>query len=55
MRVYCAIAFICAGIPSLVFMLLAPVELQRYTLCLYGVLCIFILVILGVVVGGTSK
>ena len=49
------IAFTCAGIPSLAFLLFAPPAWQQFTLCIYGILCTFIVAMLGIVVGGAAK
>jgi len=55
MSIYIWIALGCAAIPTFAFMLLAPVELQKYTLCLFGILSTFIVGILGVIAGGAAR
>ena len=55
MRYYIAISVGCALIPSVLYLLFAPTELQQYTVCLFGILCTIILGLLMVIVGGSMK
>lgn len=55
MSIYIWIAVACAAIPTFAFMLLAPPELQRYTLCVFGIISTFIVAMLGVIAGGSAR
>ena len=55
MSIYIWIAVICASIPTFLYMIFAPPELQRYTLCVFGILATFVVAMLGVVVGGAGR
>ena len=55
MSIYIWIALGCAAIPTFLFMIFAPPELQRYTLCIFGILSTFVVGILGVIAGGTAR
>lgn len=55
MSTYIYIALGCASIPTFLYMVFAPPELQQYTLCVFGILCTFIVGILGIVAGGAAR
>ena len=55
MSTYIYIALGCAAIPTFAYLLLAPPELQRYTLCIFGILSTFVVAMLGIVAGGSAR
>ena len=55
MSIYIWIALSCAAIPTFLYMIFAPPEYQRYTLCVFGILATFVVGILGIVAGGTAR
>lgn len=55
MSIYIWIAIGCAAVPTFAYMLLAPPELQRYTLCVFGVLATFVVAMLSIVAGGAAR
>lgn len=55
MSLYVWIALGCAAIPTFLYMIFAPVELQRYTLCVFAILATFVVAMLGIVAGGAAR
>ena len=55
MKYYIMVAVGCASIPSVLFLLLAPMEWQKYTVCLFGILCAIIICVIMIIVGGSMK
>ena len=55
MSIYIWIALGCAAIPTFLYMIFAPPELQHYTLCVFGILATFIVAMLGVIAGGAAR
>ena len=55
MKIYIYIALGCAAIPTFAYLIFAPPELQKYTLCIFGILATFVIGILGIVVGGAGR
>lgn len=55
MSIYIWIALGCAAIPTFFYMIFAPPELQRYTLCIFGILATFVVAMLGIVAGGAAR
>ena len=55
MSIYIWIALGCASIPTFLYMIFAPPELQRYTLCVFGILSTFVVAMLGVIAGGAAR
>ena len=55
MKYYCIAGFLCAAIPSILFLLLALPEWQRFTLCLYGVLSLVVICALLILSGGRNE
>ena len=54
MRHYYLIALICGLIFSILFLLLAPDEWKRYTICLFCIFSIYTLAMIGICVVGTK-
>ena len=55
MSAYIWIGLSCAAIPAFLYMIFAPPELQKFTLCVFGILATFVVGMLGVIAGGAAR
>lgn len=55
MSIYIWIALGSAAIPTFLYMIFAPPELQKFTICIFGLLATFVVAVLGIVASGAGR